>query len=337
MLASFLVIVIHAAFLYYDTIAEGRGFWVFLLDTIGRPSVPLFVMVSSYLLLPLKDSETPGMFYRRRFMRVLIPFIVWSLLYAVLPYLWGEFDGERVKAELTRLLYNFNYYAEHLWYMYMFVGIYLIMPVVSPWLKTVSKRFEQGFLVVWFLTTFYQYVKYFIPEIYGECTWNEFTPFWYVSGYIGYVVLAHYIRMHVDWSLRKSLAVGLPLILVGGAITFGWFDHATRITDDNFVWELGRRFCTFNVVMMTAGSFIVLKKFNTRSEWLTRALADVSKMSFGIYLSHMFIVKWVGRLLAPCFESVPLAVLTGSLITFVLSYLLTKALSYLPGGKYLVG
>ncbi len=335
-IACFMVILVHACEFFYYTIPDDP-FWLNLFDSALRACVPLFVMVSSYLLLPLRDHETPGVFYRRRFMRVLIPFLIWSVFYATLPAIWGEFDGGEVKNKLVRLLYNFNMNAGHLWFVYMLIGVYLIMPVISPWLKTVSKRFEQGFLAVWFLTTFYHYVKLFLPELYGECVWNEFTPFWYVSGYIGYVVLAHYIRTHVNWSVKKSIAIGLPLYLVGYVATFFIFGHFASTSSEMVDWERGWRFCTPNVVLMTTGLFLMMKKIqchNGRIEWVVR---DISKLSYGIYLMHIFVLNAVYRTLSPYIDSIPLTIVVVGSVTFVLCYGLTKALSYLPKSKYLIG
>ena len=163
----FMVVLAHCFNPYYSTIKEGNFFWLNTIVSAMRPSVPLFVMVSSFLLVPVKTG--PGAFYRRRFTRILIPFAVWSVLYATLPYLWGDMTIVQVKKELIRLTYNFNMRAEHLWFMYMFIGVYLIMPVISPWLATTSKKFEQAFIGIWFLTTFYHYAKLLAPQFWGEC------------------------------------------------------------------------------------------------------------------------------------------------------------------------
>nr|WP_155949520.1 hypothetical protein [Prevotella sp. MA2016] len=45
------------------------------------------------------------------------------------------------------------------------------------------------------------------------------------SGYLGYLVLAHYIRVHMKWSQQKKLTVGAICFVVGGLFTawsFWW-------------------------------------------------------------------------------------------------------------------
>jgi surface polysaccharide O-acyltransferase-like enzyme len=57
-----------------------------------RACVPLFVMISGYLLLPIK--EAPEVFYKKRFTRLLFPFLIWSVMYCIVPYFKGtRFTG----------------------------------------------------------------------------------------------------------------------------------------------------------------------------------------------------------------------------------------------------
>ena len=61
------------------------AFWASFFDSFVRSCVPLFVIASSYLLFPLKCST--GEFLRKRAIRILIPFVLWSVVYA---FVWGE-------------------------------------------------------------------------------------------------------------------------------------------------------------------------------------------------------------------------------------------------------
>lgn len=338
--ACFMVILVHSCeFFFIDGDAIGircvsDGFWVSIIDSAFRSSVPLFVMASSYLLLPLKGSA--DVFFKRRFMRVLIPFAVWSLLYAVLPWSWGELSAFDVQRNLLQLLTNFNGASGHLWFIYMLIGLYLFMPVLSPWLKGVSKRGEQLFLLVWFVTTFWHYMKLWVSDVYGECYWNEFHTLWYFSGFIGYLVLAHYIRTYIHWSLRKSLCVGGTLFLIGYLFTAIIYYQRTFTATQLYELELSWRFCSFNVACMTLGLFVILKKVNYSKEWLYRVIREVSRLSYGIYLMHIFLLGFSFRLLNGYF-STPVTILLVGITTFLSCCLLTKLLSYLPGSKYIIG
>lgn len=49
-----------------------------------RPSVPLFVMMTGLLLLPVRQQPL-GTFYKKRIFRVLFPSLIWSVLYSMFP------------------------------------------------------------------------------------------------------------------------------------------------------------------------------------------------------------------------------------------------------------
>ena len=53
-----------------------------------RPCVPLFVMITGALLLPLKDDTS--VFYKKRISRVFWPFLIWSVLYNLFPWITGQ-------------------------------------------------------------------------------------------------------------------------------------------------------------------------------------------------------------------------------------------------------
>ncbi len=133
-------------------------------------------------------------------------------MYAVLPGLWGEFSNEEVKNNLSHIFINFIPRASHLWFIYMLLGIYLIMPVLSPWLERVSRREEEVFLGIWLFTTLFWHAHEIFGDVFGECWWNPYPLFYYVSGYVGYVVMAHYIRKYLDWSTKKDVIYSSTLL-----------------------------------------------------------------------------------------------------------------------------
>lgn len=353
-LACLTVIIVHSCEFFYIgaenplTVSLANLHWANLIDSLFRPSVPLFVMASSYLLFPLRDDTAT--FFKRRFTRVAIPFILWLVIYAVVPQYGGSWADIDLGANLKGILLNFSGIAGHLWFVYMLLGVYLLMPIISPWIKSISKREEEIFIGVWSLTTLIPFLRYLgQAELYGEAIWNEFSLFYYISGYIGYVVIGHYIRTYIDWSWRKTLTFALPLFVVGYAITAGWFHwFATSEVGANAEgWILGDmnalrdveaswRFCTPGVAMMSVALFVCFKKITCDKGWFYRLMADISRLSYGMYLMHIFVLNFVFRALTGSLPT-PLAIVATAATTYTICYLLTKALSYIPKSKYLIG
>ena len=138
--------------------------------------------MSAFLLVPMKADVSMGQFYKRRFLRILPPMIIFMLLYATLPVLWGEMTWDDTLRILPTLPFNFPENAGHLWFMYPLISLYLIIPVVSPWLERATAKEERIFIGIFAFTTLIPWLHRFVSaELWGECFWNGFSMFWYCS------------------------------------------------------------------------------------------------------------------------------------------------------------
>ena len=325
---------------------ESNRFWVAFYDGfVARTAVPLFMIVSAFLLVPLKPGQTMGSFYKRRFGRILPPFVTFLLLYTFLPLLWGGMTWEQSLADLKLLPFNFPSMAGHLWFMYPLISLYLIIPVVSPWLEKASAKEELVFIGLFTFTTIIPWLHRFVsPELWGECFWNKFGAFWYCSGYLGYLVLAHFIRVHLDWNRRKKLIIGTICFLVGAAFTGWsfWFKGEPGLVLETPELEWSWEFCSLNVLIATFGAFLLFSCIENVPEKVQKPVTGIAKLSFGMYLAHMFflapIATWIiggdnANPSIPVWAAIPAI----ALLSFICSALVVKLLSFLPGSKYIVG
>ena len=373
--ACLMVMVVHSTEPFYlggegsRILTEGDAYWASFFDSFVRACVPLFVVASSYLQFPLHYST--GEFLRRRALRVLVPFLCWTIVYALV---WGE-PVENFRS----LLLNFNYAAGHLWFVYMLVGIYLLMPMLSPWAERVGKRELQFYLLLCFATTLIPFVRALAadgaaPVIYGptgipnralyplwgEASWNTYGLFYYLSGFIGYLLLGLYLRRFVgNLSWGKTLAVALPAWLVGFAICFGGFivmvmnDAAGQFPIEGptglaAAWETTWINDTAGVFLMTIGWILVFRKINAGGWFYRTVLLPISKASYGMYLCHMialaFFSGWLRESLGTGVDgqlgiwTTPVQILLTALLTFATVALFCVAVQRIPKlGKWVVG
>ena len=307
-------------------------FWIGIITSIARISVPLFVMISGFLLLPMKG--TCSEFFKKRFVRILGPFVVWSALYALY---YVATRGDSWGQAITNILHipvNFGVEVGHLWYIYMLVGLYLIVPVISPWLANCSKAGLQGYLGLWGVTTLIPYIHLIFPQIWGECFWNPTPAFYYFSGFIGYFLLGFHARRYGPLSLSWAVLLTVVGYIVTAAIFCSRVETAATIPDLELSWG----FCTVNVAMMTYGVFSIFLHVKARGESrMGRLVQDISLKSYGIYLAHIMILTLFVGWLRPLFSSTLTAVPVMALCSFVCTYLLVRLLSYLPRSKYWLG
>ena len=147
------------------------------------------------------------------------------MLYAIYQFLTGRTDAAGALLGVCRIPVNFGVEIGHLWFVYMLLGLYLFAPVVSPWIETASRRAMEGYLALWAFTLCIPYVHLVFPELLGECFWNDTPMLYYFSGFLGYMVLAAYLRRYPETRLARllqnraaALALGLGLPLVNTAI-----------------------------------------------------------------------------------------------------------------------
>lgn len=285
------------------------------IGSLARPSVPLFVMMTAVLLLPLPDRTTLRAFYRKRIGRIMPPLIFWSIALPVLFFAYyrfvnpatsnptidaGSYTASTLVDKIWLAVFNFNFDTVPLWYLYMLVGLYMIMPVLSSWLTQADKKDLKVFLYIWAFTLFIPYIKLLAPhvgysgnfgsmEIFGACDWNAYGTFYYMTGFIGYMVLVCYLRRYpIEWSAAKSTAICVPMFIVGYAITFGGF---VKIQDyfpgDYSYLEVLWYFTGINVFLMTFPVFVLCSRVRLRPcKWL----GTLARLTFGIYLCHFIFV-----------------------------------------------
>ena len=355
-IACFLVMLVHASENFYGADSSGLAgsvsmlanesnrFWVAFYDgCVGRVAVPLFMIVSSFLLVPMKSGTTMPQFYRHRFMRILPPFVTFLFIYTFLPLLWGGMSWEQSLADLKMLPFNFPSMAGHLWFMYPLISLYLIIPVVSPWLERSSGRDELIFIFLFTFSTFIPFFHRFVSsELWGECFWNQYSAFWYCSGYLGYLVLAHYIRYHLKWSRSRRVFVGICCFLAGSLFTGWsfWFMGVPGKMIETPLLEWAWEFCTPNVLLATFGVFLLFSSIQTKRE--PRLIAQLSRLSFGMYLMHMLFLAPISAWIVngnPASPLIPvwLAIPVIAVLSYCCCAVTSRVLSYLPGSKYFMG
>lgn len=375
--ACFMVLLVHATEPFYlggegsQILTAVDAYWASFFDSFVRACVPLFIVASSYLQFPLHYSA--GEFFRRRTVRVLVPFLLWTVAYALA---WGE-----PAENFQNLLFNFNYSAGHLWFVYMIIGLYLIMPLLSPWAERVSKRELQVYLGIWLFTTLIPIIRDWysgglesleviygvsglprqaLTPLWGEASWNAYGLFYYFSGFIGYLLLGLYFRRFVgELSWKKSLAIAVPCYLVGFAISFGGFlwrvfescggeFPAIGLVEKAVWWETTWCNDTIGVVLMTIAWLLVFKKIKCCGGFYHKVLLPVSKASYGIYLLHLLILvpisgavrEWLGIGLEGVLGAwtTPVEIVLSAVAGFTLTAVVAVILQKIPKiGKYIMG
>ncbi|MBQ2221955.1 MAG: acyltransferase family protein [Bacteroidales bacterium] len=372
--ACLMVMVVHATEPFYLggdgslILTQTDAFWASFFDSFVRACVPLFIIASSYLQFPLHYSSEE--FFRRRAVRILVPFVLWTVVYALV---WGS-----PVQNFKDLLLNFNYAAGHLWFVYMLVGVYLLMPLLSPWAERVGRTELRIYLGLWLFTTVIPLLRDWVfgapPVVYGvsglprqalfplwgEASWNAYGVFYYLSGFVGYLLLGLYVRKFLGtWSWRKTLAVALPCFAAGFALSFGgflrrvWLSSGGEFPVDGLVekavwWETTWCNDTLGVALMAIAWVLLFRKIQAAGGFYRRITLPLSRAGYGMYLSHLLVLVpictwvrgWLGSGDAGIlgFWTTPAEITLSAVACFVVVGAGSIALQRIPKvGKFIMG
>ena len=362
LVALLMVIAGHSVDMYNATPQDDpmNGFWGAFIGSLMRPSVPLFAMMTGLLLLPVRESV--GDFYRRRIPRVLVPMVIWSAIYYLVPWLTGvlgmdlsvvsilypfEFSPSQDFGDalhnIAMIPFAFNGYTTHMWYIYMLIGLYLIMPFFSAWIEKNDRTLVRTFIIMWCCSLMLPYLSQILsPDLFGRCAWNEFGTFYYFAGFAGYLLLGHLLGKGNPLPSRKIIAMGAMLYFAGYIITYTGFSSMIvqySYEQEPELIEMFWQFCSPNVALMAIGMFLAAQRVKIHSERVQRALANITKCGFGIYLMHYILLGPIILLLLPLGLPTPVCVIVTVILVFLLCWGVVNAMyKLLPRvARYIVG
>lgn len=372
--ACFLVMMTHSCEPFYLggegslILTRSDALWVSVLNVLPRACVALFVFASSYLQFPLHYPT--GEFFRRRAVRILIPFAFWSVVYALV---WGN-----PVQNFKDLLLNFNYAAGHMWFVYMLVGLYLIMPLLSPWAEKVGKKELLVYIGICFFTTVIPLIRQWVggaaPVIYGpsgipnaakyplwgEASWNTYGVFYYLSGFVGYMLLGLYFRRFVgELGWGRTLGIAVPVFLAGFGICCGGFLSRVWADCDGVfpiegpvglaaLWEGPWLNDTAGVALMTLSWILVFRKITGEDGFYKAVILPLSKAGYGMYLGHMIVLGlisgWLRSSLGTGTEGVlgiwttPVQIFSTAILSFAITGIACVLIQKIPKvGRWIAG
>ncbi len=315
-LAMLMIITMHAPIPNIGT----NGLVLSSISFLMAPGIGLFFMVSGALLLPTHDNMKP--FLNHRLRKVVWPTVIWSLFYLSISWLKHGTSPD----EIAKSLLSIPLTAQGngiLWFMYTLIGLYILAPIISPWLQKASQKEVVFILALWGITMSY-------PLIDGILHINDTKTgvLYYESGYAGYFLLGYYLRKYHHHNPFKIIAL---LILI--PITIAAWVKTKHIPVDFYsaFWYL-----SILTAMMSAGWFLFFKRLF--KSFSPKLLATISNCCFGVYFIHIFVMRqiiWKWDLISQ-FGGI-IQILLTVVLTASISFVIVYAISYLPISYYLIG
>lgn len=313
---AFLVVVAHVSYQGGGSVLISSYYFV-----LSRVAVPLFFMVSGYLLLGKEESYSD--FFRKRALKVFVPFLAWSVIYL----LWKRegfdlpFSLKLVASYLIKIVRGPR--ENHLWFFYALIGLYLFTPILRVFVSKASLRDLFYFCGLWFLVVpVFSFLQEFTPIQIGF-------ELYFIAGYSGYFMLGYLLGKFEFYRLH----------LYGLASLFLLFSIGTTLLDARLESEYFVSYLSANIVLMTAFAFILLREVHI-GDRLNNILVPLSRASFGIYLAHVIVLAELERI--PFISSwfsmgsseymIPLI----GLIVFLVSFIVVAVIQKIPVLRWIV-
>lgn len=198
----FFMMMLHVAAGFWSRvpIESDEWRWFNIYDSLARFCVPVFVMISGVFLLNSDKDIKLEVLYKKYILRIVVAFLIWSTLYASLFLVVNfiEGNGLNLKLFLTRIVTG-NY---HLWYLFMIVGVYLIIPFIKK--IAANKHLMEYYLVLWFVFSIVMQTIQNIPMFSIIKAITHDMHLFFVLGYSGYFIMGYYLN---TYKLKQNIEI----------------------------------------------------------------------------------------------------------------------------------
>lgn len=260
------------------------GNWQVVCRPFINFSVATFLFLSGYLTRIENDNWSA--FCKKRIFRVLIPYLIWTLLYTL------------ASRHIDRLPFNLltAKAAAPMYYIFVYIQFVLLTPLLGRFAK--SKYYNLG----WFISP----VSVIIFKYYWLLTGHELNSYiaflwsdacigWFTFYYLG-LILGNKI-VDKNYSLNKLIMFYCLSIVIQIIEGYEWL----MLGESNCGTQLKlSSFLTSSLFLLIAYTILKKGNINFKNKFI-RMLGDYS---FGIYLCHIMVMKILNALV-PYYNSIP--------------------------------
>ncbi|MCF6245398.1 MAG: acyltransferase family protein [Sulfurovum sp.] len=326
--AMFTVVFLHIAAPVVAKIGEiDFSHWMIgnVFDSMVRMGVPLFFMVTGVLLLNNK-KESLSVFFKKRFIKVVIPLLAWSFVYI----LFRKYGGHEDINIFSHMVYSLNSpQYEHLWFLYTIIGIYLLLPILKVFTQNAAQSIQVYFIILWIISvSILPFINYFTG-----LSIKSYMPM--MAGLIGYLVLGYQLSKIKITTKLFTISIFFIIFSTLGTIygTYYLSEKANKYID--FFYS----YLSITTMIQAIAYFIFLKYIgetllvrNTKTT--EKVITTMSITSLGIYLIHPIYISILKKLGISVFAFNPLIMIpVVAILTFILSFITIMVLQKTRIGK----
>lgn len=325
-LACIGVVILHT----FETGYTSDANFVFevLIRAIAYCAVPVFFMITGATLIDYRERYDTKTFFKKRLLKVIIPLIIWSIIYFIINFFKGKFSINDLSFKFVFEYFFLVKTNPIFWFFVVIIGIYLAIPVIS---LTPQETRRKAFLYIIIITfVFNQFLPDLLYHLNLNYNYDLKFPLTY-SGWISFIFIGYYIY---KYEIVKKHRV---IIYVLGIIGF-----LTMVVPTIFISYHKNESCSWfdeyydaPCVLYSASVFFFFKSKINNNQIVTKIMPFfnfVAPTTLGIYVLHIAIRDFLRYFYTYSYFGMNL-VLTLSILT--ICFIVVKIVQKIPGLRHI--
>lgn len=285
-------------------------------------------MITGATLIDYRERYDTKTFFKKRLLKVIIPLIIWSIIYFIINFFKGKFSINDLSFKFVFEYFFLVKTNPIFWFFVVIIGIYLAIPVISLIPQETRRKAFLYIIIITFV--FNQFLPDLLYHLNLNYNYDLKFPLTY-SGWISFIFIGYYID---KYEIVKKHRV---IIYVLGIIGF-----LTMVVPTIFISYHKNESCSWfdeyydaPCVLYSASVFLFFKSKINNNQIVTKIMPFfnfVAPTTLGIYVLHIAIRDFLRYFYTYSYFGMNL-VLTLSILT--ICFIVVKIVQKIPGLRHI--
>lgn len=300
-----MAVVTHHLMSFHRNVAGGGiNYWI----STAKFAVPCFLMITGWIWL----DENKTFDTRKCLKRVLLPLLSFGYVFALLDIVYNErkiIPSIFIQAFFKVISGNIWPY---MWYLYMLVGLYLVMPTLKLLINNTNRKQQQYMIIILIIFTI------LFPSLKSATGFETGFYLPVQTPYLLYLLLGNYLS---KWLVPTRYAI------------INLFCAYVSVFLSTFIWDCELPYSHFAILWLSSAYFILALSLQPVCENINGSVVCyIGRKTFGIYILHEFFIKCIFMIIKFDPFVLPSGVnwLILTVVVFALSFLTTVVIQKIP-------
>lgn len=329
-LSALAVVMLHTNGCFWTFSTERYWFSANIIESVMYFAVPVFFMISGTTLLDYSDKYSTKVYFKKRFQKTLIPFVVWScvgIVYRLLVKSLTVNDIWPLSLLITKI-FNTNIISIY-WFFISLFSVYLVIPILSAISKEKRMETYTYLIIVCFI------FNYFLPFVckFINVQYNSNMFISAGSNYVIYLCTGYILDRYI-LDKKKTMAIYLIALISVLMMIIGTYNLSMA---SGTIVQTFKGYQSLPCYLYSAGIFLLIKNISKfiKNEKVICFIEWLGSYTFALYLTHWFIMNIMIKVFSINTVSIVYRVIAPFAI-YAINIVITYIVRKLPLGQYVL-